>query len=88
MKLQKKYYKMLLKPMYEYRLKAWQGLVFLLYFFGVPHLATFIFNFLYRNSLHHCLLPYSIWCRGLNTQPLGHEPSALTTRAWPLATNN
>ncbi len=33
------------------------------------------------NSLH-CLHPSSIQCRGLNPRPLGHEPSALTTRPW------
>jgi hypothetical protein len=50
-------------------------------FFGVPHLATFIFKFSFLcNSLHYWLHPSSIRCRGLNSWPLGHEPSALITR--------
>ena len=26
--------------------------------------------------------PSSIWCRGLNSRPLDHKPSALTARSW------
>jgi hypothetical protein len=54
-------------------------------FFGMPHLATFIFNFSLMSWLANCLHPSSIQCRGLNLQPLGHEPSALTTRPRLLA---
>jgi hypothetical protein len=54
---------------------------FLNIFFGLPHLATFILNFLFLcNSLHYRLHPSSIRCWGSNPQTLGHEPSALTTR--------
>ena len=54
-------------------------------FVWCAYLATFIFNFILCNSLHHCLHPSSIQCRGLNPRPLGHEPSALTTRPLLLA---
>ena len=55
--------------------------LFLKYFFGVPHLATFIFMYVVCNS-QHCLHPSSIRCQGSNPQPLDCEPSALTTRPW------
>ncbi len=48
-------------------------------FFGVPHLATIIFEFFFDVTAY-------IRCRGLNPLPLGHEPSALTTRPWLLTT--
>ncbi len=60
---------------------------FFKYFFGVPHLATFIFvnfHWFVCNSQHR-LHPSSIRCRGSNSRPLDHESSALTTRPWLLA---
>ena len=35
---------------------------------------------IFLNVRYHRLHPSSIWCQGLNPRPLGHEPSALTTR--------
>jgi hypothetical protein len=58
-----------------------QLILFLKYFFiGVPHLATFIFNFsvMYTNSSQIAYI-HPV-CRGLNPQPIGHDPSALTSR--------
>jgi hypothetical protein len=53
--------------------------VFLKYFFGVPHLATFISVSIEYLIARHCLYP-SIIRRDSNPRPLGREPSALTTR--------
>ncbi len=44
------------------------------FFFGVPHLATFIFNFFINVIASKSLTSIQ------NTVPLGHEPSVLTTR--------
>ena len=59
--------------------------LFLNIFLSVPHLATFIFKFFKCNCLHYCLHPSNILRQGLNPRPLGHEPSALTTKPWLLA---
>ncbi len=54
--------------------------LFLNIFFGVPHLAIFIFNFSF--NVIAFIHPVCIQCRGLN---LGHEQSAFSTRPWLLA---
>ena len=58
---------------------------FFCFFLGVPHLATFIFNFSLKVIARKLHISISIRCRGLNPRPLGHEPSALTTRPWLFA---
>ncbi len=63
-----------------------QSIDIIFYFFiGMPHLAAFIFNFslMYTNSSQIAYI-HPV-CQGLNPQPLGHEPSVLTTRPWLLA---
>ncbi len=52
-----------------------------IYFFGVPHLATFIFVIF----MYVIASIASIWCWGSNSRPLDSEPTALTTRQWLLA---
>ena len=58
--------------------------IIIIFFFGVPYSATFIFIVFHVCNGLHRLHPSSIRCRGLNPWPLDHEPTALTTRPWLL----
>ncbi len=51
------------------------------HFVVVPQMANIIFNFSFNViASQHCCFHPSIRCQGLNSRPLDHEPSALTTR--------
>ncbi len=53
-------------------------------FFGVPHLATFIFGIFVCGFyvITSFVNPFIIRYRGSNPRPLNREPSALTIRPW------
>jgi hypothetical protein len=57
-------------------------------FFGCAPFGYLYFRYFIVCNSWHRLHPSSIRCRGLNPQPLDHEPSALTTRSWLSPTIN